>query len=377
MGSSNRKIHVLIFLVAISAVLGFATRLASDDASGTAAILEIFVLPEYKQNKEGGQGKLQFILYGKKAVNLGATVDMQQVLIDMVRDDIKSIDEIKNLENVKIYPLNEKPENIRLFWKDKQHSKAIIETSKALYDKSTRIARGSEKVHFRSQLMDVDGVGFEGEYANQTVLIKSDVKVLIRSEAREKYTSDEAGKTPTATAAKKPEESKEPTCITSDTMNIDLVKNITIFTGNVVVDDPQMNITCQVMRVYMLDKEKEGGDKKESDASIDEGGKEISEIICEGNVVIVRKPDPLATEPPKLQKATAGKADYKLKTGEIVLTENPVITRAKDVLKGEVITVFRDSSRMIVKQRGEIKVNPDEEEKTGEKSSAPNEEKKK
>ncbi|OGV57388.1 MAG: hypothetical protein A2X49_01175 [Lentisphaerae bacterium GWF2_52_8] len=198
MGSINSKIHILTLIAAgILAALGFISLpLEAEDSSGTAATLDVFMLPEYRQNKEGGQGKLQFILYGKKAINIGATVDMQEVLIDMVRDDIKSIDEIKNLQTTKVYPISETPANIKEFWKDKQHSKALIETSKALYDKTTRIVRGNEKVHFRSQMMDVDGVGFEAEYDNQTVFIKSQVRVIIRADARDKTHSGDEKSSP-------------------------------------------------------------------------------------------------------------------------------------------------------------------------------------
>jgi lipopolysaccharide export system protein LptA len=40
---------------------------------------------------------------------------------------------------------------------------------------------------------------------------------------------------------------KEPTVITSDSMDFDITKNVAVFTGNVQVDDANMRILCHKM----------------------------------------------------------------------------------------------------------------------------------
>ena len=138
------------------------------------------------------------------------------------------------------------------------------------------------------------------------------------------------------------------TTISSDTMNIDLAKNLAVFTGNVVVDDPQMNIKCHKMLVYLEDAKKEQASEKDKVAAGDERNKEISKIICIGDVLIVRKPESKEDEAKGEQKAIAGKADYDLKSGKILLTDKPVIMRGDDKLTGTAITIYRDSDRMDV-----------------------------
>ena len=54
-----------------------------------------------------------------------------------------------------------------------------------------------------------------------------------------------------------------PTVINSDAMDIDLANNKATFMGNVVVDDPEMTITCRKMTIFLVDDK-----KNETDAPI-------------------------------------------------------------------------------------------------------------
>jgi len=89
---------------------------------------------------------------------------------------------------------------------------------------------------------------------------------------------------------------KVPTVINSDVMDIDVAKNIAIFTDNVKVDDEEMTITCKEMTIFFEDKkqdDKKDAEKKPAsgdDTTPPEQSKQISRIICEENVVIIRKP---------------------------------------------------------------------------------------
>jgi lipopolysaccharide export system protein LptA len=162
---------------------------------------------------------------------------------------------------------------------------------------------------------------------------------------------------------------KTPTVIAADTMDIDIAKNIAVFTGNVKVDDEEMNISCKKMTIFLEDKktdEDKGvkapavkSDSAKPDDVKPEESKQVSRIICEENVVIVRKSLSESERGQGEQKALAGHADYDVKTGKIVLTKNnPVLKRGADTLRGEIITIWKDSEKVEV-QGGEIKMNPD------------------
>lgn len=146
----------------------------------------------------------------------------------------------------------------------------------------------------------------------------------------------------------------QPTKITADAMDIDIANDLATFTGNVYVDDPRMTIACHKMIIHLGDTgEPKDGDKAGSNLSI---RKTVSSIECVGGVVITRKLSDADMIAAGEQKATAGKAVYHLDSGEIVLTENPVLMRGKDSLSGKTITIWRDSNRMKVEGGGAIEM---------------------
>ncbi len=159
---------------------------------------------------------------------------------------------------------------------------------------------------------------------------------------------------------------KTPTVINADSMDIDIAKNIALFTGNVKVDDEEMNISCKRMTIYLEDKKADDSanapaskpDTVKTDDVKPEESKQVSRIICEENVVIIRKSLSDTERGQGEQKAIAGHADYDVKSGKIVLTKNnPVLKRGGDTLRGDPITIWRDSEKVEV-QGGEIKMNP-------------------
>ena len=120
------------------------------------------------------------------------------------------------------------------------------------------------------------------------------------------------------------------------------------------------------MTIFLEDKKADGGvnaspvkpDSAKSEDVKPEESKQVSRIICEENVVIIRKSLSESERGQGEQKALAGHADYDVKTGKIVLTKNnPVLKRGGDTLSGEIITIWRDSEKVEV-QGGEIKMNP-------------------
>lgn len=167
----------------------------------------------------------------------------------------------------------------------------------------------------------------------------------------------------------------KPTEITSDSMTVDIGKNMAVFSGNVIVDGDQMKISCNKMIIYLEDKDPAtvaaAGPAKPEDKEMKNmaagmgldssgGSKELSRIICLGNVIILRK---IYDEVEKLkgeQKSVSGKADYDVKSGKIVLSEDkPVVYRGYDELRARKITIWRDSERVDAEGGTTILINQD------------------
>ena len=173
MAGFNGKIHLAAIAFLLIFFCGFSHAQQDD---GSHAVLEQFKLPEYGEK----DGKLKFILYGDKGVNLGELVNLEGVLVDFIREEVVNINEVQDLQGLKLYKIDDKFENILKFWKDKKHSKALISTPKAVLDKMTKTIKGNEEIHLRSAIMDMDGVGFEADYNTQTITVKKNVRVIIR-----------------------------------------------------------------------------------------------------------------------------------------------------------------------------------------------------
>lgn len=186
MAGFNEKIRLLT----VAFILIFSTGVfAQSGDEGTYAVLTKFKLPDYDEN-----GKLRFILYGDKGVNLGELVNLEGVQLDMVRNDIKNVDEVKDMQNVKLYAIDTPTVDILKFWLKYPHSTALINTPKATFDKVTRMIKGNDKIHFRSSIMDIDGVGFEADYNTKIIIVKQNVKVVIRAGAQEAKKNEELHK---------------------------------------------------------------------------------------------------------------------------------------------------------------------------------------
>lgn len=163
---------------------------------------------------------------------------------------------------------------------------------------------------------------------------------------------------------------KQPTKVSADSMTVDMSKNSSVFTGNVIVDDERMKIHCNQMTLYFEDKEpvrqpektektEKATEEKTSSTEEDLGDKkELSRIICIGNVIIIRKIYDEEERKKGDQKSLSGKADYDVKAGKIYLTENnPVIYRGYDELRARKITIWIDSERVDSEGNVQITVN--------------------
>ncbi|OGV39784.1 MAG: hypothetical protein A2X48_24095 [Lentisphaerae bacterium GWF2_49_21] len=130
----------MLLLCGIS--LFFHSAMAEDD---TSIVLREFKLPEY--NKETDD--LEYIIYGDEAQNVGVIINLKKLKVDWIGKNVNDI-------------------------------KGTVTTPKGVYDRSTKIIKGEDEVHFRSDSMDVDGVGFDADQKKQTIHIRSKVKVVLR-----------------------------------------------------------------------------------------------------------------------------------------------------------------------------------------------------
>ncbi len=170
----------------------------------------------------------------------------------------------------------------------------------------------------------------------------------------------------------------KPTVITAESMDFDISQNIAVFSGNVQVDDEDMQIFCQRM-IIRFEKEdnSKGKDKspikkndKKGAVSLDmdkkNGSTRVKDITCLKDVIIIRKLYDEKEKSKGEQKALAGKAHYDVKTGKITLSENPSLIRGSDTLKGEVIYFWRDSERVSVRNHSKLKLKSSTFKKEGE-----------
>ncbi len=123
------------------------------------------------------------------------------------------------------------------------------------------------------------------------------------------------------------------TVITSDKLTFDYVKQYAHFEKNVVVVDPQMKMFADDMMVRFDDQNK------------------AKSIKASGNVIIVQED----------KRARAAVAEYKVDTGEITLTGDPMITRGKDVMTADVIQFWRDEKRVEGKPRARLIIYPEKD----------------
>ena len=124
---------------------------------------------------------------------------------------------------------------------------------------------------------------------------------------------------------------EEVTIITSDKLTADYKQHFALFEGNVVVTDPQMQLTSERLTVTF------------------DANNKIKTLKADGKVNI-RQTDKLA----KAETAT-----YDIESGKVVLSGKPRVMRGKDMLEGDEITMFRNESRILVHPRARLVVYPE------------------
>ncbi|MEX2606672.1 MAG: LptA/OstA family protein [Kiritimatiellia bacterium] len=106
--------------------------------------------------------------------------------------------------------------------------------------------------------------------------------------------------------------------ITSEKLFFDYEGKIAVFTGNVVVTDPDLQLTSEKLTVYMTAED------------------EIEKLDAEKNVEIKMEG----------MHSKSGKAVYTLADGKVVLTEQPQVSRDGSILQAERILYWRLENKL-------------------------------
>ena len=169
---------------------------------------------------------------------------------------------------------------------------------------------------------------------------------------------------------------KGPTEITSDSVTFDNKKHIAIFVGNVVVKDPEFDMTCDKLTAYLRHDDPvpaAGGDapkatpKPAGAAKEKKGG--LERAVAEGNVVITQEKIESGGNISK-SIGRSKRADYDAKTGDVVLTGRPRVKQGInqcDATADEtVMTLNRDRdmkvtgpNKVTITDKGDLEDKPD------------------
>jgi lipopolysaccharide transport protein LptA len=120
------------------------------------------------------------------------------------------------------------------------------------------------------------------------------------------------------------------TVVTSDKLTYDAKEQYAVFDGNVVVTDPEVQMTADRL-ILKLD---------------DAGDPEV--LRASGNVVITHAD----------KKSLSGLALYEVKTGKFVLTDKPRVSRGRDILQGDTITFWRGQDKLLCEPRARLVIYP-------------------
>lgn len=120
-----------------------------------------------------------------------------------------------------------------------------------------------------------------------------------------------------------------PTIITSDLLDLDTKKREFVYTGNVIVIQDDLKITCEkLLGIY-------------------DANNEIKSLTALTNVVITKGVD---------IRALSQRADYDPKADMIKLTENPSLQRGGSELRSEIIKIFISTEKTVAEGRVQMKV---------------------
>ena len=125
------------------------------------------------------------------------------------------------------------------------------------------------------------------------------------------------------------EASATATVVTADKLTFDYIKKFAVFDGNVVVNDPRLQLSSDKLTIVFTE----------------DGGAQT--VKAEGKVLLTQGD----------KKARADVASYDVPSGKIVLAGGPPqVMQGRNILEGEVITFWRDQQKVECKPRARLVV---------------------
>lgn len=123
------------------------------------------------------------------------------------------------------------------------------------------------------------------------------------------------------------EASPDATVVTADKLTFDYTQKFALFEGNVLVNDPRMQLSAQRLTIIFTE----------------DGGAQT--VKAEGKVLLAQDD----------KKARAEVATYDVPTGRIVLAGGPPqVMQGRNIMEGEVITFWRDQQRVECKPKARL-----------------------
>lgn len=325
--------------------------------------------------------RLQLMIYSAETERQGELIATVNPVMDIIRKDA-DVDLIDTSVKTEIYPLGSPFVTVLAFWTKRLYSEGVVSSHQADIDQGNQLAAGGAPVFFRSPLLDINGIGFDADYGKKTLKVRSDVNIVLRiggSDPRRLFKGGELpGKYEFLTAK-------------SNSMEVDFPKGEIVLIGNVVVAEDRARVTCERLIINLTRKfddpvaipgspargAAKPKEQQKMPDSPDELGdmKGISQIVCEGNVVIDRlnHGDPA---PAETQRATAERVVYEISGGKIIMTglpnAQPELRRGDDAISGDRIVIYRETNRMEVLTNCKLVFSqPDRDRKEPKKAAVP------
>lgn len=142
-----------------------------------------------------------------------------------------------------------------------------------------------------------------------------------------------------------------PTRVRADHADFDYQANRGTFSGKVKITDPQLDVECDTMTIVLSENTPNNPVQDNNLTTMPQyTARELTEIICVGDVLLERK-----KELGEVEKASAGKAIYRVKEGKILLSDgNPAIIRGRDSISGKEMIILLEEEKLLVDQNSKI-----------------------
>jgi len=270
MKSSISRIRLLLCFLLLPLVLS-ATRSDLDDLQGLSVANA--KIPIYNKTR------LQMIFFADGAERGDSGIVGRNAVMEIIRR-VADPDTIADGWGTKPYSLSATLPEVLNFWRKRiRYSEGVILGDRCTIDQNGRRASGSSPVFFRSPMLDLNGIGFEADFERRTVLVTSDVHVVLRHGGSDlRKILGGSGKLPAK---------YERLFADSDSLLIDMMKREIVLIGNVVVREEKAKLTCDRLTIFLTG----DGDPAEKISSEDRELGEVSRILAAGNVVMIQTDD--------------------------------------------------------------------------------------